>query len=94
MSRRFRALSPRIALAPNWHILVACYPLALYVSTYKSLRDCKYRSLMSLVGVGWTIFAAILPRRFGGIAPGISPVLEAAYVAPAMQFEASIDEYV
>ena len=31
---------------------------------------------------------------FGGIVPGISPVLEAAYVAPAMHFEAFIAEYV
>ena len=35
-----------------------------------------------------------MPRRIGGIVPGTSPVLEAAYVAPAMQFEAFIDEYV
>ena len=51
ISRRFIALSPRIVLAPNWYILVVCYHLTLYVCTYKILRDCKFRSSMSLVGV-------------------------------------------
>ena len=31
---------------------------------------------------------AISPRRFGGVAPGVSPVVEAAHVASAMFFEA------
>ena len=37
---------------------------------------------------------AILPWRFEGVVPGVSPVVEAAHVASVMLFEASITEHV
>jgi len=37
---------------------------------------------------------AILPWRFGGVVPGISPVVDAAYVASTIHFEAFIAEHV
>ena len=36
---------------------------------------------------------AILPRRNGGLVPGISPVAPAAYVASAMSFEGFVRNF-
>jgi len=55
------------------------------VQVYDELSGCKMDVILRK--------RAILPRRFGGVVPGISPVVEAAYVASAMQFEAFVNEH-
>ena len=58
----------------------------LQVQVYEELTWCKMDGILRK--------RAILPRRFEGAAPGVSPVVETACVASAMLLEAFIGEHV
>ena len=60
----------------------------------KRLRVQVYDELTGYKMGGILRKRAILPRRFGRVIPGASPVVEAAHVAPAMLLEAFITERV
>ena len=97
MSRQVQSLITTYCFAPKLAHLVRVLPPfvvrdhlqkleRVQVQVYDELTGCKIGGVLRK--------RAILSRRFGGVVPGVSPVVEAAHVASAMLFEAFITEHV
>jgi len=95
-SSQVQSLLTSYCLATKLNHLARALPPAIVVPSLKKLESMQVEVYNSIVNNSFDDShraRAILPRRFGGSAPGVSPIAPAAYLAAAIHFENFVCEW-